>query len=93
MNGLRSKTGNRLPFPPYTAYNILRKNNSQNQYYSQCIRINFLEAAMKQLLIFGDSILKGVTYVPELGGYHVLRGDRFPKLRERGIEIRNFSRM
>lgn len=48
---------------------------------------------MKQLLIFGDSILKGITYVPELGGYHVLKGDRFSKLRERGIEIRNYSRM
>jgi lysophospholipase L1-like esterase len=48
---------------------------------------------MKKLLIFGDSILKGITYVPELGGYHMLKGDRFLKLKEHGIEILNYSKM
>jgi lysophospholipase L1-like esterase len=48
---------------------------------------------MKKLLIFGDSILKGITYVPELESYHILKGARFSKLREKGVEIENHSRM
>lgn len=48
---------------------------------------------MKQLLIFGDSILKGITYAPEDGGYHVLRNGRFAGLQEHGIDIINHARM
>lgn len=48
---------------------------------------------MKQLLIFGDSILKGITYKPELGGYHVLKEERFSQFKENGVEVRNYARM
>lgn len=47
---------------------------------------------MKQIYIFGDSILKGVTYNDE-AGRHKLLPDRFANLTSRGYEIQNCSVM
>lgn len=55
-------------------------------------RINEKGIKMKRLLIFGDSILKGVYYSDECGR-HKLYGERLSGLRENGVEIRNCSVM
>ena len=47
---------------------------------------------MKRLLIFGDSILRGV-YFSEEAGRHKLFGDRFSELKARGWEVKNCSIM
>lgn len=47
---------------------------------------------MKQLLIFGDSIMRGVYYSEELGR-HKLFGDRFTALQEMGWQVKNCSVM
>ncbi len=47
---------------------------------------------MKQIYIFGDSILKGVTYSEE-AGRHKLLPDRFPVLSGLGYEVKNCSVM
>ncbi len=47
---------------------------------------------MKQIFIFGDSILKGVTYNEEAGRHKLLPG-RFSTLADRGWEVRNCSLM
>ena len=47
---------------------------------------------MKQIFIFGDSILKGVTYSEEAGRHKLLPG-RFSTLSDRGYEVRNCSLM
>ncbi|MBQ8746255.1 MAG: SGNH/GDSL hydrolase family protein [Clostridia bacterium] len=48
---------------------------------------------MKKLEIYGDSILRGVTYSAETGRYELYSRDRFADLRESGIETENNSRM
>lgn len=48
---------------------------------------------MKQLLIFGDSILKGITYSQEDNSYHILRSGRFSDFTKNGINVLNYSRM
>lgn len=47
---------------------------------------------MKRILIFGDSIMRGVYYSSELGR-HKLFGDRFKSLSEMGYEVKNCSIM
>ena len=47
---------------------------------------------MKQLLIFGDSIMRGVYYSAE-HGRHKLYRERFASLRDKGYEIKNCSVM
>lgn len=47
---------------------------------------------MKQLLIFGDSIMKGVYYSEE-ACRHKLIGERLPELKSLGYEIKNCSIM
>ncbi len=47
---------------------------------------------MKRLLIFGDSIMRGVYYSAEEGRHKVV-SDRFSSLKERGYEVVNSSRM
>lgn len=47
---------------------------------------------MKRLLIFGDSIMRGVYYSEE-AGRHKLVKDRFASLKERGFEVINSSVM
>jgi len=47
---------------------------------------------MKQILIFGDSILKGVTYSEE-AGRHKLLPDRFSTLADMGYQVKNCSIM
>ncbi len=48
---------------------------------------------MKKLEIYGDSILRGVTYSAETGRYGLYSKDRFSDLHECGIETKNNSRM
>ena len=47
---------------------------------------------MKQIYIFGDSILKGVTYSEEAGRHKLLPG-RFTTLSDMGYEVKNCSVM
>ena len=47
---------------------------------------------MKQIYIFGDSILKGVTYSEEAGRHKLLPG-RFSALTEKGYAVKNCSVM
>lgn len=47
---------------------------------------------MKRLLIFGDSIMRGVYYSAE-EGRHKIFSERFNCLKERGFEVINSSRM
>lgn len=47
---------------------------------------------MKQIFIFGDSILKGVTYSEE-AGRHKLIPDRFSTLTDKGWTVKNCSLM
>jgi len=47
---------------------------------------------MKQIYIFGDSILKGVTYSEEAGRHKLLPG-RFTTLSDMGYEVKNCSIM
>ncbi len=48
---------------------------------------------IKRLEIYGDSILRGVTYNGETGRYDLFRKDRFSELSAAGIETANHSRM
>lgn len=48
---------------------------------------------MKKLEIYGDSILRGVTYSAETGRYGLCSKDRFADLHACGIETKNNSRM
>ena len=48
---------------------------------------------MKKLEIYGDSILRGVTYSSETGRYDLYSRNRFHELLESGIETENNSRM
>jgi len=47
---------------------------------------------MKKLFIFGDSILKGVTFSEEAGRYKICLPD-YVGLAEEGIEVNNLSKM
>ena len=46
---------------------------------------------MKKLIVFGDSILKGVTFNGT--GYHLCPDHDLPQLSARGIEIENHTKM
>jgi len=46
---------------------------------------------MKRLMIFGDSILKGVTYSGQK--YQLCQGHDFSFLHDNGVEVENYSRM
>lgn len=46
---------------------------------------------MKKLMIFGDSIIKGVTYNGQ--GYHLCQGHGFDALRAQGIQVDSFAKM
>ncbi len=48
---------------------------------------------MKRLELYGDSILKGVMYVPEQGRYRLCDDGRFSPVEEQGYAVRNHSRM
>ena len=48
-------------------------------------------AQTRKLLIFGDSIAKGVTY--QDGRYHLCREHNFDALREKGLDVQNFAKM
>ena len=47
---------------------------------------------MSKLLIFGDSILKGVTYADSIGKYKLCKPD-YSRLEEQGYEVINLSKM
>ena len=47
---------------------------------------------IKRLEIYGDSILRGVTYEADTGRYGLCRKDRFAELSANGIETKNNSR-
>ena len=47
---------------------------------------------MKRILIFGDSIMRGVYYSEE-AGRHKLYGERLAGLKEAGYEVKNCSIM
>jgi lysophospholipase L1-like esterase len=47
---------------------------------------------MKRILIFGDSIMRGVYYSEE-AGRHKLYGERLSELKEVGYEVKNCSIM
>ena len=46
---------------------------------------------MKKLILFGDSIMKGVTF--NGSGYHLCPDHDLPQLAARGIEIENHTKM
>lgn len=48
---------------------------------------------MKKLILYGDSILRGVTFSPQEGRHRLCRGYRLEKLAAMGFEIHNHSRM
>ena len=48
---------------------------------------------MKQLMIFGDSILRGITYSEEMKKYRLCAGYKLPSLTELGYDVVNHSRM
>lgn len=48
-------------------------------------------AEEKKLVIFGDSIVKGVTY--QDGCYHLCQAHNFDALEEKGIKVCNFAKM
>ena len=48
-------------------------------------------AEAKKLVIFGDSIAKGVMF--QDGRYHLCRGHDFDALAQQGVEVRNFAKM
>lgn len=52
-----------------------------------------METKIKRLEIYGDSILRGVTYNAGTGRYDLFRKDRFSELSAAGIETANHSRM
>lgn len=45
---------------------------------------------MKKLILFGDSIMKGVTF--NGSGYHLCPDHDLPQLAARGIEIENHTK-
>ena len=49
------------------------------------------ESSMKKLILFGDSIMKGVTF--NGSGYHLCPDHDLPQLAARGIEIENHTKM
>ena len=48
-------------------------------------------AEAKRLVIFGDSIAKGVMF--QDGRYHLCRAHDFDALAQQGVEVRNFAKM
>ncbi len=46
---------------------------------------------MQNLLIFGDSIIKGVMYNGQ--GYHLCRGHDFDRLAAQGVSVKNHAKM
>lgn len=48
-------------------------------------------AQTRKLLIFGDSIAKGVTY--QDGRYHLCTGHNFDALAQKGLDVQNFAKM
>ena len=48
---------------------------------------------MNELMIFGDSVLKGVMFDADTGRYRLCREPRFQPLAERGVDVENRSRM
>lgn len=48
---------------------------------------------MSKLIIYGDSILRGITYSAERRAHYLCRGHRLESVRELGIELINKSRM
>jgi len=48
---------------------------------------------MNKLLIYGDSILRGITYSEELGKHKLCENYKLPKLAQAGFDVRNHSRM
>ena len=48
-------------------------------------------AEAKKLVIFGDSIAKGVMF--QDGRYHLCRGHDFDALAQQGVEVRNYAKM
>ena len=47
----------------------------------------------EKILIYGDSIMRGVTYCSERRRHTLCQGHNLPKLSELGFEVKNFSRM
>jgi len=47
---------------------------------------------MKKLFIFGDSILKGVTFAEDVNKYKICRPD-YASLAQNGVEVNNLSKM
>ena len=52
-----------------------------------------MKRQINKVFIFGDSILKGVTYSAERARYVTCKEERFEQVRNTGIEIFNFSHM
>ena len=48
-------------------------------------------AEAKRLVIFGDSIAKGVMF--QDGRYHLCRAHDFDALAQQGVEVLNFAKM
>lgn len=48
---------------------------------------------MKKLIIYGDSILRGITYSDQMGRHKLCAGYQLESLNEIGYEVKNRSRM
>ena len=48
---------------------------------------------MKQLEIYGDSVLRGVVYQADSGRYTLYSRGRLPSFAENGITVKNYARM
>ena len=48
---------------------------------------------MKQLEIYGDSVLRGVVYQADSGRYTLYSRRRLPSFAEKGITVKNYARM
>ena len=48
---------------------------------------------MKKLVIYGDSILRGITYSDEKSKYQLRNGYKLDTLKDMGLEVTNHSRM
>ena len=48
---------------------------------------------MKELIIFGDSILKGVIYSRDGKKYRLYKGELFEKMKNKGIELFSYCKM
>ncbi len=48
---------------------------------------------MKKVIIYGDSIMRGVTYSAERGAHTLCRGHKLERVSALGLDVKNYARM